>query len=116
MIFTIPVSPSANRWHRTVNGRPILSLAAREYVKTLTTIVLAQRVPKIAKPTDVTVHILWYRAQRAGDVDKRGAVALDALQGLAFDSDSQIRRYTIERNDSDPKHARMEVEVGPYQP
>lgn len=109
--FMLPVPPSANRWHRVVNGRPILSREAREYTKHVTLLALSQKVRKISAPTEIVVAIEWYRARKSGDVDKRGAVLLDALQGIAFDNDSQIKSYSIERNDSAPKDARMIITI-----
>ncbi len=113
MKLTLHVPPSANRWHRVVNGRPILSREAREYTNAAELHAMSQRVTKIPAPTDIAVNITWYRARKSGDVDKRGAVLLDALQGIAFDNDSQIARYTIARDDSDPKQSRMEVTITP---
>lgn len=111
MTFTVPTPPSANDWHRTVNGHPILSRVARLYPLAVAKAASEQGVEKITKPRDVWVHIRWFRARKSGDVDKRGAILLDALQGIAYDNDSQIQHYAIERDDSDPKHPRMEVTV-----
>ena len=107
--LTVHVPPSANQWHRVVRGRPVLSRLARLYTGAVQLSALAQHAGKIEAPTEIDVEIVWYRARKSGDVDKRGAVLLDALQGICYDNDSQIRRYSIERNDSDPKNARMEV-------
>lgn len=107
--LTVVVPPSANRWHRVVSGRPILSAAARQYTEYVAAYSLARRIQKIEAPAEIDVEIVWYRARKSGDVDKRGAVLLDALQGICYDNDSQIRRYSIERRDDDPKFARMEV-------
>lgn len=53
--------------------------------------------------TDVVVYADWYRARRSGDLDNRMKVLWDALQGVAYDNDSQIveihaRRYDDKRN------------------
>lgn len=111
--LTVHVPPSANEWHRVVKGRPILSRAARLYTKGVALSALAQNVGKIEAPTEIDVSIVWYRARKSGDVDKRGAILLDALQGVCFDNDAQIRRYSIERRDDDPKNPRMEVTLTP---
>jgi len=108
--LTLPVCPSANDWHRVVNGRPILSKVAREYTEKATTLAQMQRCQKIASPRDIDVEIVWYRARKSGDVDKRGAVLLDALQGIAYDDDSQIRSYLIVREE-DKDDPRMEVTI-----
>lgn len=71
---------------------------------------LAQKCRRIESPTEIDVEIVWYRAQRSGDVDKRGAILLDALQGIAFDNDSQIRSYFILREE-DKANPRMEITI-----
>lgn len=114
--LTVHVPPSANRWHRVVRGRPILSRMARLYTNAVALSAIAQGVNKIDAPTEIDVEIVWYRARKSGDVDKRGAVLLDALQGICYDNDSQIRRYSIERRDDDPRNARMEVTITPAAP
>lgn len=110
MKLTLHVPPSANRWHRTVNGRPILSREARLYTKAVELSALCQKVQKIPAPIQIAVSIVWYRERKSGDVDKRGAVLLDALQGICYDNDSQIKRYTIERFE-DKENPRMEIEI-----
>lgn len=107
--LTIPVPPSANRWHRRVNGRTLLSEEAREYTKTL-----RQRLVCRPLTGELRVHVIWFRARRAGDVDKRAAIALDALQGIAFGDDAQIADHRITRNDSEPGAPRMVVRIEPY--
>jgi len=112
-MLTVPVPPSANSWHRVVNGRLILSAAARKYTAGLKIVAACMRWPKIEAPAELAVSIVWYRARKSGDVDKRGAVLLDALQGVCFDNDAQIKRYSIERRDDDPTNPRMEIELVP---
>jgi hypothetical protein len=105
--LTVPVPPSANEWHRHVGNRVLLSSVARKYVKALPAF-----VPDMQPLTGtLKLEIRWYRARKAGDVDKRGAILLDALQGLAYANDSQIADYRIIRDDSQPKQARMVVTI-----
>jgi Holliday junction resolvase RusA-like endonuclease len=109
--LTVPVPPSANEWHRHVGNRVLLSSAARKYVKGL-----AAHLPALQPFTGpIRVEIRWFRARKAGDVDKRGGILLDALQGLAYDNDSQIADYRIVRDDSQPRQARMVVTITPIQ-
>jgi hypothetical protein len=107
--LTVPVPPSANEWHRHVGGRVLLSSVARKYLKALPA--LLPDVQPIDGP--LKVEIRWFRARKAGDVDKRGAILLDALQGIAYGNDSQIADYRIVRDDSQPKAARMVVTITP---
>jgi Holliday junction resolvase RusA-like endonuclease len=82
--------PSANRWWRNVNGRMVTSKEAREYKKYVADQCLLHRVRLVPAPQPVAISITWFREQRSGDLDKRLGIALDALQGSAYDSDSQI--------------------------
>lgn len=108
--FTLPVPPSANRWHRVVMGRIVKSKMAREYQERAAILALSQGVRQIRRPAQVAVEIVWYRQAKRGDTDKRGGVALDALQGVAFENDSQIADYRIRRVDGDGS-PRIEVTV-----
>lgn len=109
--LTLHVPPSANNWHRTVKGRILVSAEARMYPKSVALSALMQRIQVVPSPHDIRVDIVWWRARKSGDVDKRGAILLDALQGVAFDDDKQIRSYSIERDDSEPDNPRVEVTI-----
>lgn len=107
--LTVPVPPSANRWHRHVGQRVLLSSEARAYLKAL-----PAHLPGL-QPIDgpIRVDIRWVRERRSGDVDKRGAILLDALQGLAYHDDSQVADYRIWRDDSERESPRMVVTITP---
>ena len=108
-ILTVPVPPSANRWHRHVGRRVLLSAEARAYLRDL-----PNHLPDLTPLTGpIRVDIRWYRARRSGDVDKRGAILLDALQGIAYADDSQVADYRIWRDDSQPAQSRMVVTITP---
>ena len=109
--FTVPVPPSANRWHRHVGHRAILSTEARHYLATLPAIAYLQGARPVTG--DVAVSIVWFRARKAGDTDKRGGILLDALQGVAYVDDSQVADYRIVRDDSDRTNPRMVVTIAP---
>lgn len=120
LTLELPVPPSANRWHRKFRNRTVLSEEARAYTAILhatVTLAFSAGRPRIVAPAFRTetlrVEIRWYRKQRMGDVDKRGAILLDALQGLAYVDDKQIADYRIVRDDSQPKQARMVVTIQP---
>ena len=110
MVLTLPVCPSANRWWRNVNGRMVKSLAARDYQELAGGIAMLCRMERIPAPTEVEVVISWYRAKKQGDLDKRFGVMLDALQGIAYDNDSQIAELHAYRH-LDRVNPRMEVIV-----
>lgn len=105
--LTLPEPPSANRWWRMVNGRMILSKAARQYKADLAVL----RGYRVADgPVAVTLY--WYRGRKSGDLDKRIGVALDALQGVLFENDSQIVELVAYRFD-DAANPRLVVTVRP---
>ena len=120
LVLELPVPPSANRWHRKYRNRTVLSDEARQYTDDITAIMaqtFSRSRPRVVAPAFRTealkVEIRWFRKQRMGDVDKRGAILLDALQGLAYTDDKQIADYRIVRDDSQPKAARMVVTITP---
>lgn len=97
--------PSANRWWRNVGGRMVLSAAAREYKAMVGRVALVARVRAIAKPCTVGVRLIWWRGRKSGDLDKRLGVLLDALQGVAYENDSQIVRIEADRRDAPNAHS-----------
>src|SRR5688572_11689018 len=106
--------PSANRWWRNVNGRMVTSQAAREYKEHVANECLTQRVQKIGAPRSVRVRVVWHRSRKSGDLDKRIGILLDALQGVAYDSDAQVNWINAERWDIAKKgewaHGKVVVE------
>lgn len=101
----LPEPPSANRWWRMGRSGPNgghrhmhLSADARAYkevVALLTGSALrpihgARIWPVYPPKVPLAISILWYRARRAGDLDKRIGVLLDALQGTVYANDAQL--------------------------
>lgn len=62
---------------------------------------------------DVTIRVRVYRPMKRGDLMNSEKVLLDALQGVAYQNDSQIRRAEFELFD-DRVSPRVEVDVEPY--
>lgn len=102
VLLWLPEPPSANRWWRNVNGRMVTSRAAREYKARVAHACTIQRVERIPRPTPVRLSFVWHRARKAGDLDKRAGVLLDALQGALYDNDAQIVELHAERRDAEP--------------
>lgn len=94
--------PSANRWWRNVNGRMVTSRAAREYKEHVFAECARARVRAVPKPTPVRLTMVWWRARKSGDLDKRLGVLLDALQGSLYENDAQIVSIHAERKDAAP--------------
>ena len=116
--ITLPPPPSANVYWRTrlsygskkpraVTYRSPEANAYAARVRTLGQ--LARLVPFTG---EVVVVIDWYRDRRAGDVDNRIKPLLDALQGLAFVNDNQVRRVVATRYQAE--QARVDVTVYPW--
>ena len=88
----------------------VKSSEAREYQETAATLAMMQQIPLIEKPAEVCVEIRWFREALRGDLDKRYSIMLDALQGIAFENDSQIAEIHAYR-ELDRENPRMLVEV-----
>lgn len=108
MTLELPEPPSANRYWRVFRGRAVKSSEARAYGVKVKAEALRQRVKPITG--DVCVSITWHRAKRMGDLDNRLKVVLDALQGVAFVDDKQVKALTALRLDS-PKNGKLIVTV-----
>ncbi len=119
--FTLPLPPSKNRLTRRVRMpgggfRTYPSPAKKRFVR------LVKLLGKGTKPIadgKVRVELLVFRGLDKNGKLKRGDLAnyeeltLDALQGVAYRNDSQIRRLVTELFD-DREHPRVEVRVEPY--
>lgn len=110
LTLDLPEPPSANRWWRHVGARVLVSREARQYKALVAGRLLVARARPIPAPNPVAVSVVWYRGRRSGDLDKRLGVLLDALQGAAYENDSQIVQITARRED-DPRRARVVVTV-----
>lgn len=99
--LTLPEPPSANRYWRVARGRPYLSAEAREYKLQVRAIALRAGVRGLPYPAGqpIAVTLVWYRSRRAGDLDNRAKVALDALNGLLWADDQQITELHLFRHD-----------------
>ena len=106
---TLPVPPSGNRYWRRAGTNIYISEEGVAYRAAVAKLLRGSRV----LAGDVAVHAVWYRARRAGDVDNRGKVLLDALQGVLYTDDKQVADWRITRTDADPKNPRMEVAIWP---
>jgi crossover junction endodeoxyribonuclease RusA len=110
VILTLPWPPSANRYYRTVNGRPILSAEARDYRELIRTMYNPEpltgrlSVTITANPPDL----------RKRDLDNLLKQTLDALQhaGVYLD-DAQIDYILIRRGIKSPP-GNLEVEIDGY--
>lgn len=111
MKLTLPIPPTVNHYWRMVGRRIILSKAGRLYKERTHYLALAQGARPIHAPQEVQITIVWYRESKRGDLDNRLKPLLDALQGAAYQNDSQVARIEMVRDDSCPKEGRMDVTI-----
>lgn len=107
MKLILPEPPSSNRYWRNFRGRMVKSAEGRAYCHLVASLKHDTRDPYVLP---LTVSIRWYRSRRAGDLDNRAKVVLDAMQGVVYLNDSQIVELHMYRHD-DKKDPRVEVEV-----
>lgn len=109
MILALPYPPSANRYWRIFRGRAVHGAAAREYLEQVDLLARDARLVKLHDCVRVwiTLHPVlpkdwakrerkdarWALGVRRIDVDNAGKVALDALQGVAYNNDRQVTDY-----------------------
>lgn len=115
LVLILPEPPSANRWWRMFRSRMVVSTEARRYKEMVDRLLKARRLRPIAKPGGVIVGLDWFRGRKAGDLDKRLGVLLDAMQGTAYENDGQIVELHARRFD-DPGNGRVVVIVSPANP
>ena len=108
MIHEFPLPPSGNRYWRHVRGRVIISAEAEQYRAVVKMLANCDRVTQLTGPVAVTVNV--FRARKAGDLDNRLKVLLDAAQGVFYENDAQIRELHAYLHD-DKHHPRVEISV-----
>ena len=108
MRLVLPMPPSANRYWRTFRNVVVVSEEARAYKAGVKASALEQGATLLSG--DVAVYIDVYRSRKAGDLDNRIKVALDALKGIAFEDDKQVVEIHARRFD-DKNNGRIEITV-----
>lgn len=101
----LPFPPSANRYWRSAPGKGLVPSAEAEAYKQL----VARTAPRnVALFGDVRVVLNVFRPRRTGDLDNCQKVLFDALRGIAFLDDAQVKAIIAERFD-DPGDPRVEL-------
>lgn len=106
--FTLPISPSANRYWRVYRGRAVKSEAAKEYQNTAGWLAKSQGVEVMSGA--VGIRLTVYRKQKSGDLDNYAKCLLDSLRGIAYQDDKQVVELHLYRRD-DKQNPRVEVEI-----
>ena len=104
--YTLPVPPSANEYWTVYNNRIVVTAKARAYKQEIAWL-LKQSEPLTG---DVSVNFTVFRPRKSGDLDNYCKVMFDALQGLAYENDSQIVEIHSFRED-DKDNPRVEIYI-----
>lgn len=108
MRITLPEPPSANRYWRKWRNRIVRTRAAEAYRDEVATRITISRFLRISGP--VALEVRWFRSRKSGDLDNRLKVLLDALNGVAYEDDSQVVELHAYRSD-DKNNPRVEIEI-----
>ena len=114
--LSLPEPPSANDWWRMYRGKMVKTPLAKDYQNQVKKFLEAHQIfaawrgVALFPDQPIAVNMVWYRGRKAGDLDKRQGITLDALQGIIYGNDSQIVGLTAARVDGE-KPPRMEVTV-----
>ncbi len=108
--FTLPYPPQLNHLYTVVRGRKILSSKGRKYKEAAAKLVRAaigRRSPMTGK---LAVTMTIYRPRKAGDIDNLFKAPFDAVKGIAWGDDGQVRKLTAVLDD-DKFNPRLEMSV-----
>lgn len=117
MRLILPYPVSANRYWRIWRNRAVRSAQAAAYKETVRRI--AQEAGAMPSEGSVAVRLrLIPKANKDGgasktviDLDNALKVALDALQGIAYHNDRQVRRIAAEYGDEPAAGGGLAVEI-----
>ena len=104
--LTLPWPPSSNRYWRNCRGRMVKSKEATDYCATVAKLCEDLRT----SIGEVIVRLDFYRPRKAGDLDNRIKILLDAMQRTAYKDDKQIVEIHARRFD-DKANPRVEVRI-----
>jgi crossover junction endodeoxyribonuclease RusA len=116
MILNLDYPVSANRYWRSFNGRMVKSAEANDYQRHVSLVARAYGAEMINGPVKIWVTLMpklnadGSESKVCIDLDNCLKVALDALQGIAFDNDRQIRRIVATYGDA-VAHGGMRVAI-----
>ena len=111
----LPEPPSANRYWRIGRGRIFTSAEANAFKAEVMRRVVEQGYRDrglfpFPSGKAIVVSLVWLRSRRAGDLDNRIKVALDALNRVLWADDDQIVELHAYRMDS-PRHGGLILTV-----
>jgi crossover junction endodeoxyribonuclease RusA len=109
----IPGRPVPLQRSRTRSGRHYLPARSRAYRELVRATWLEAGRPTLGD-TPLTVSLRFYGARANADLDNLVKAILDALNGLAFDDDSQVVCFAgCHKLPADPAGPRAELDLWP---
>jgi Holliday junction resolvase RusA-like endonuclease len=109
LTLVLPEPPSLNVYWRKYRNRMVLSPEGEAYKLHAMKAGREKNVRQLVGP--LSISVTWFRARKSGDLDNRLKCIFDALQGVAYENDSQIVEIHAYRDDTDRKNSRVEIEV-----
>lgn len=106
----LPYPPSANRYWKHANNRTYVSAEAKAYKSECGWSARSQSAAEMPLAGPVRLTMRFYRPRKAGDLDNRLKVTLDALNGIVFVDDAQVVELHAYRYE-DKRNPRVEVEI-----
>lgn len=110
--LVLPYPPSANIYWRNYRGHVVMSEDARVYKTAVGWQCQALQMAPHTGPVRLT--LTFYRPAKRGDLDNGIKVTLDALNGHAYNDDSQIVEIHAYRRE-DKRNPRVEVDIVPME-
>ena len=111
MKIIVPYPPSANRYWRVYRGIVCHGQDAKDFKRDVAVIGTVSRLRPF--PGTVELQIRVYRPRKAGDLDNQLKVLIDALKGIAYVDDKQVKKIIAEQFD-DKDDPRAEVTILEY--
>lgn len=122
--IVLPVPPTSNMYWRARaiynqtrgkwQGTIYKTTEAKEYCKAVQVRALLAGFMPYPKGVDVVFHMIWYRENMRGDLGNRVKCLEDALQGILYANDRQVRAMHTEWI-LDRENPRVEVWVERYE-
>lgn len=112
--FTIPGAPVPKARPRVVRGHAFTPKRTRSYERKVRRCARAAGVRPLAGPVSLALEV-WPADHHRMDIDNIAKAVSDALNGLAYDDDSQVDLLTVRRR-APSNTPRVLVSVGALDP
>lgn len=99
LILNLPLPPSVNTYWRANGKRRFISKEGMLFRENVATYCEENRVPSFGEKRLQFQVTLYPRDRRIQDIDNRIKALFDALEGWAYDSDSQIDVLIVHRGE-----------------